>query len=169
MFDDALFALRRIIRSLDIHSRKLVQRTGLTGPQASLLKLLVQPLRQPLTVGELARRMHLGQTTVTEILDRLENRGLIVRSRSDTDKRRVLVTATSNGELLLRQALPLPEESFAAAFRQLSSSRQTQIASSLRHVATLLDTPDIFAEGAFPASPPPSPSLSGTKPRANSR
>jgi len=113
--------------------------------------------------------MHLGQTTVTEILDRLENRGLVLRSRSDTDKRRVLVTATSNGERLLREALPLPEESFAAAFRQLSSSRQTQIASSLRHVATLLDTPDIVGDAVVPASPLPSPSLSATKPRANSR
>ena len=72
-------ALRRIIRAIDLHSRSLVQRFGLTGPQLVVLKELIE--RSPRPVSELAAAVNLSQATVTGILDRLERKDMIARVR----------------------------------------------------------------------------------------
>lgn len=111
--DDVLIALRKIIRAIDLHSKKLDQQHGVTGPQVLVLTTLLANTA-PLTVGEVARRANLSQATVTDILDRLERRGLIRRERSDEDKRRVLVTPTELAAPLLRSTPPLLQDSFTA-------------------------------------------------------
>ena len=78
-------ALRRIIRAIDLHSRSLVQRYGLTGPQLVVLKELVDA--SPRTVSELAAAVNLSQATVTGILDRLERKDMVIRRRDSKDKR----------------------------------------------------------------------------------
>ncbi len=131
-----LLALRRIARAIDLHSKRLVQRYGLTGPQALVLRSLL--LVSELSVGELARRVNLSQATVTDILDRLEKRALVQRTRSTADKRRVLVRATADAKAL-GDALPLLQESFVAEFRRLQEWEQTLILSSLQRVASMMD------------------------------
>ncbi|HEY5719889.1 MAG TPA: MarR family transcriptional regulator, partial [Gammaproteobacteria bacterium] len=61
-------ALRRIIRAVDLHSKRLLQSHGLTGPQLLLLRELAAAGH--CTVGQLAGRLRLGQATVTAILAR---------------------------------------------------------------------------------------------------
>ena len=62
-FDAVLIAIRRIIRAIDLQSRKLVQSHGLTGPQALILKEVNRS--QGLTAGELALKVSLSQATIT--------------------------------------------------------------------------------------------------------
>lgn len=135
--DEVLIALRRIARAIDLHSKQLVQRYGLTGPQALILKNLLGT--QALSVGELAKHVNLSQATVTDILDRLEKRRLVERQRSTTDKRRVLVRATKNAEKLLGTALPLLQESFVSEFQKLAEWEQTLVLSTLQRVALMMN------------------------------
>src|SRR4051812_3607546 len=51
----------------------------------------------PLTVGEQAAHLGLGKATATELVDRLERRGLVARMRDDRDRRRVFVWGTPAG------------------------------------------------------------------------
>ncbi len=139
--EEVLIALRRIMRAIDIHSKRLVQRHGITGPQALLLKNLLDLKESP--VGQLAKRVNLSQATVTDILDRLEKRGLIRRTRSDSDKRRVLVSATPSAEKVLRDASPLLEQRFIAAFGRLSEREQARIHVSLNRVAAMMGATDM--------------------------
>ena len=89
---EVLIALRRIIRAIDIHSRRLSKQYGLTGPQLLLLNE-IEGTGQML-VGTLAKRAHLSQATVTTVIDRLEAHLLVTRRRDDGDKRRVWVSLT---------------------------------------------------------------------------
>lgn len=95
MAQEIMRALRRIMRSMDISSRKLIAAHGLSIPQL----LCLQHLRDfgPLTSGALAKTIALSPPTVTGILDRLEMRGLVHRERRPEDKRRVLVALTQTG------------------------------------------------------------------------
>ena len=68
--DEVLVALRRVIRAIDIHSRKLAQRHGLTGPQALIVKEVLR--QQPVSIGALAKKISLSHATVTDIVKRLE-------------------------------------------------------------------------------------------------
>jgi len=141
--DEVLVTLRRIMRAIDIHSRRLEQRYGLTGPQMLLMKEIVRA--GELSVGELARRANLGQATVTNIVDRLEGRGLVTRTRSSADKRRVLLRASTEGARRLRSSPHLLQEQFVARFRNAPDWEQTLMLSTLQRIAGMMDAADIDA------------------------
>lgn len=141
--DEVLIALRRVIRAVDLHSRALVRSHGLTAPQALVLKEVVAARELP--VGALAQRVSLSHATITDILNRLERRALVVRSRSEMDRRRVLVRATPAAEQTLERAPPLLQESFASRFAQLADWEQTLLLASLQRIAALMDAERIDA------------------------
>jgi len=140
--DDVIIALRRVIRAVDLHSRKLVGSHGLTGPQALILKALQNG---SLTAGQLANRVNLSQGTVTDILNRLEQRGRISRIRDTQDRRRVLVEATDAGLAVLDKSPPLLQERFVQRFNDLQDWEQSQLLSSLQRIASMMDAEDIDA------------------------
>ena len=141
MSDQVIVALRRVIRAVDLHSRALVETHGLTGPQALLLNALQNG---SLSAGELAARVSLSQGTVTDILNRLEQRR-ISRVRDTQDRRRVLVKATEAGLAVLDKSPPLLQERFAQSFNSLQDWEQTQLLSSLQRIAWMMDAEDIDA------------------------
>jgi DNA-binding MarR family transcriptional regulator len=141
--DEVLVALRRVIRAVDLHSRALVRSHGLTAPQALVLKEVVAARELP--VGALAQRVSLSHATITDILNRLERRALVVRTRSEMDRRRVLVRATPAAEQTLERAPPLLQESFASRFAQLADWEQTLLLASLQRIAALMDAERIDA------------------------
>ncbi|MGD8309249.1 MAG: MarR family transcriptional regulator [Chromatiales bacterium] len=141
--EEVLVALRRLIRAVDLHSRHLAQTHGLTSPQALILKEALAGA--PLSAGEIARRVSLSQATVTDILNRLERRGLLTRVRSNEDRRRVLVQATRAGRDLMRRSPPLLQERFAERFMRLADWEQTMLLASLQRIAGMMDAGDIDA------------------------
>lgn len=149
--DQVLISLRRILRAIDLHSRRLVQNHGVTGPQALLLRSLVR--HEPMAVGELARSLQLSQATVTEILDRLEGRGLIRRVRSRADRRRVLVRTTGAGKALLERAPPLLQDGFIEAFEHLPQRERKRILDALHKIADMMDVPDLDAAPVLATGP----------------
>jgi DNA-binding MarR family transcriptional regulator len=135
--ESVLNPLRRIVRAIDLQSRQLVRRHGLTGPQNMLLRELAQT--GAVTVGRLAERISLSQATVTDILNRLEQRGLVLRMRSTDDKRCVQVSLTRAAEQLLQAAPPVLQEQFLDRFHALEPWEQHQIVAVLQRVAGMMD------------------------------
>ena len=140
--DQVIIALRRVIRAIDLHSRTLAGTHGLTGPQALILKALQH---DGLSAGELANRVSLSQGTVTDILNRLEQRGLVTRIRDTEDRRRVHVKTTAAGLELLKQSPSLLQESFIERFNNLQKWEQTQLLASLQRIAAMMDAEKIDA------------------------
>ena len=134
-------ALRRITRAIDLHSRRLVQSHGLTGPQTLLLRSLLNDGET--SVGDLAQRISLSQATVTDILNRLEKRGLVRRVKSETDRRRVYVEATTACDRLLENSPPLLQERFAERFDALEEWEQMLMLSTLQRIAVMMDVRDL--------------------------
>lgn len=141
--EDVLIALRQIVRAIDLHSKKLVQRHGVTGPQMLVLKKLAEAA--PVAVGELARRASLSQATITDILDRMERRNLVLRMRSKTDKRRVLVTVTPDGEQLLANSPPLLQDGFIAEFCKLPTWERTAMLATVQRIAAMMNAEHLDA------------------------
>jgi DNA-binding MarR family transcriptional regulator len=141
--DDVLISLRKIIQSIDLHSRFLVKQVGLTGPQLIILQEVSKSGEIP--IGKLAKTISLSQATVSGILDRLEKRGLVTRQRGETDRRQVFLQVTQQGKVLLKNAPPLMQESFVEAFSQIQDWEQAMILSSLQRLVFLLDAKAIEA------------------------
>jgi DNA-binding MarR family transcriptional regulator len=141
--DQVLTSLRRVIRAIDIHSRQLVKSANITGPQLRLLQLIRK--HQSATIKELADAMSLSQATVTSIMDRLENRHLILRVRSQTDKRKIHPQLTADGNALLDNAPTLLQDDFVRKFKQLHDWEQHMIIASIQRVAEMMDADGIDA------------------------
>lgn len=142
-YQQVLVALRRLIRATDLHSKQLVRTAGLTASQVLLLQAIDD--KESATSSELARMISLSQATVTTILDRLEERGLVSRQRSTRDKRKVYIFLTDQGKKVLAAAPAPLQEHFIRQFRQLQEWEQTAILSSLQRVAQMMDASDIDA------------------------
>jgi DNA-binding MarR family transcriptional regulator len=154
--DQILIALRRIVRAIDQHSRRLAQEFGLTGPQVVLLRELVR--NGEMHVAELAENISLSHATVTDILNRLEKRNLIDRTRSLTDRRRIMVTATEQAEALIKQSPPLLQEQFSDQLANLHDWELAQTLSVLQRVALMMDAKQVdasplLATGSVTAEP----------------
>ena len=66
--------------------------------------------RTSVTVKELGTELYLDSGTLTPLLKKLEERGLVTRRRSEEDERNLIVTVTEKGMALRELALPIPEE-----------------------------------------------------------
>jgi DNA-binding MarR family transcriptional regulator len=141
--DEVLISLRRILRATSIHSSKLRRSVGLSSAQLLVLQTAKEQKRP--TASEIAKSVSLSQATITTILTELEKRGLLLRERSETDRRRVHVSLTKAGKEVLRSAPKPLQDSFAARFTELASWEQLQILSVLEHVAVMMDADELDA------------------------
>lgn len=135
--EEVLKVLRRIIRAIELHSRSLSLKYGLTGPQLLVLKEIGSSPH--VSVSQLARQVSLSSATVTDILDRMEKRGLVQRTRSHSDRRRADVTITEKGQQTLSTAPTLLQEQFVSRFSEIKDWEQTLILSSLQRLASLME------------------------------
>jgi DNA-binding MarR family transcriptional regulator len=116
-------ALRAFLRKSERNARQ----SGLT-PQRYLLLLMIKGApdgREQSTVTELADRLQLAQSTVTELVRRAEEVGLIARAQSDADARVAHLKVTEEGERRLALAFTSNEQErdeLRAAIAQLDRS-----------------------------------------------
>jgi DNA-binding MarR family transcriptional regulator len=98
----ALAEFRYRIRIYLNGSEEAARSAGLE-PQQYLLLLALRglPLGREATIRELAERMQLRHHSVVELVDRLEQRSLLRRERSRSDRRQVIVHLTPRGEKIL--------------------------------------------------------------------
>ncbi len=129
--------IRKIGRNLDLHSRDLEKEFGLTVPQLNVLASVGPSGHVP--IGQVAARIHLTSATVTTIVDRLEDHGLVLRERSESDKRQVLVGLTDRGrDVLLRGPQPF-HDCFVRRLGEMDPWQRTELLSTLQYVAALMD------------------------------
>lgn len=150
-----LRALRRITRSVALHSRQLAACSHITAPQLVCLRTVID--RGPLTATAISREIHVSASTVVGILDRLEDKGLIKRERGREDRRIVFVSATPAG-IELAAATPAPlQKKLADALNALPELEQATITLSLERIVDLIEADGIGV--AEPAGEPASPIL----------
>jgi DNA-binding MarR family transcriptional regulator len=99
-----MVSLRRNTRAIDLHSRLLLQKHGLTSPQLAALRVIQRT--QAMSARTLARELGLRQGTVSGILGRLEKRALTHRTRGTRDCRNVHLELTDAGARVVEEAPP---------------------------------------------------------------
>lgn len=141
--DHIVASIRRIVRAIDVHSRRLVEEHGLTIPQLYTLQETAR--LGGAATGTLARAVHLSQPTVSGILDRLERQGLIRRERSAHDRRTVVVRITPEGEQALRSAPSLLQTRFRERLARLEAWERHWMLAALQRIAAMMDAGEIDA------------------------
>ena len=134
--EEVVAAIRQIIRAMDLQSKKLTKRYGLTGPQLIVLKEIYKYPGKKLS--EIARQVSLSQATVTSILDRLEQQGFAERHRVSSDKRKVNIILKEKALEILKGNPSLFQEDFSDKFEQLADWEKSMILASLQRLGVML-------------------------------
>ncbi len=140
---EALIAIRRILRVAELSARELSDRTGLTPSQVIVLQIIAREGQAG--AGAVAEAARLSQATITAILDRLEEKILIVRTRDPEDRRRVSLELTDAGRSTIADVPDVLQNRFVARFDRLADWEQAGLVASLERLAMLLDAEGIDA------------------------
>lgn len=138
---DIIDNIRRVFQVVNEYSKKAERQTGLTGPQLWAIKMIDETA--PIKVSELARRMYLHPATVVGILDRLESRNLVSRTRSKEDRRVVEVELTDLGQELVTQAPEVVQGLLVHGLETLPQEELLTIASGLEQLVKILGAQEI--------------------------
>jgi DNA-binding MarR family transcriptional regulator len=148
-----LQSLRRIIRAVDIHSRKLATQHKITGPQLGCLLAVKE--NGPITSSRLAQKVYLSPSTIVGIVDRLEEKGLVQRRRDSKDRRLIHICITEAGEDLVAAAPSLLQDTLANALLELPESEQISITMALEKLVDLTESRHIGAAPILETGPLP--------------
>lgn len=106
--DDLASKIEKYLRKSDfavrIEGRKILTNLSITPPQFTALQFIVHS-PQPMTIGDLSKKMALACSTVTDLIDRMEKLEYVQRKRDEEDKRVVRLLALKKGEEILSEVI----------------------------------------------------------------
>jgi DNA-binding MarR family transcriptional regulator len=127
-------ALEALVRAESNLTRRLaadLERTGVSATGFTMLVLLTSAGGR-LELRTMRRRLGASKATATEVLDTLENRGFVNRSRLESDRRAVAVSLSEAGYNLVTHAFPAHAERVREAFGVLDETEKRQLADLCR-------------------------------------
>ena len=128
MNDDSrqiLDSLRRLVQLLRLSDRAAERTVGLSGAQLFVLEELGK--EPALSLNDLADRTRTDQSSVSVVVGRLAEQGLVTRERSSEDGRRLKIRLTRSGRAALKKAPPVAQQKLLEALDSLSASDRRRL------------------------------------------
>jgi DNA-binding MarR family transcriptional regulator len=152
---EVLDALRRIVRTLREASRASERSIGLSAAQAFVLHRLAGA--PALSLNDLAARTLTHQSSVSVVVTKLALRGLVARSASAADGRRVEIALTARGRALLARSpgAAAAQDRIIAGLSLIGARRRRALAVLLRQLVGAMALSDEQPEMFFEGSPRP--------------
>lgn len=142
---DILIQIRKIVRSINLESKKIQKEYGVSIPQVLCLNFLHDAPNFHATQGEVKKFLNLNSSTVSGIINRLEKKGLVARLPKSGDKRVVNIALTSAGDELISAMPLLLHEQLSGKLDTLKDSELTTLEQSLDLLVSLLDIQSVEA------------------------
>ncbi|HKJ79032.1 MAG TPA: MarR family transcriptional regulator [Prolixibacteraceae bacterium] len=136
---DILIKIRKIVRSINLESKKIQKEYGVSIPQVLSMNYLYQSKNFQATQGEIKNFLNLNPSTTSGIINRLEGKGLLARLPKSGDKRVVNIILTSKGADLLQQIPALLHEQLSQKLAELDKNTLEQTKASLDLLINLLE------------------------------
>jgi DNA-binding MarR family transcriptional regulator len=137
---DILKKLRIVIRAAQRHSGWIEKQCGVNGAQLWIMQELMEA--PGMRVGQIAETLAIHQTTTSNLLDGLEKRGYIVKTRDPIDQRAVRIALSDAGAKVL-QGAPAPARGLLPeALRQLDPALAGELSIGLQGLLDSIGTLD---------------------------
>jgi len=131
---EALLNIHRTSSLLDAGMAEMLKPLDLSSAQYNVLRILRGAAKAGLPCGEIGCRMVTRDPDITRLLDRLEKRALIGRSRESGDRRVVTVRITTEGLLALKGLDSAVDRYVRHRFRKLGAERLRELIEALELV-----------------------------------
>jgi len=143
--NEILIKIRKIVRSVDIESKKIQKEYGVSIPQVLCLSFVKESHNYQSTQNEIRKFLNLNSSTVSGIICRLETKGLLARLPKSGDKRVVNIALTSTGDKLLSTIPSLLHEQLSEKLSKLGDDELKKVEVSLDTLVRLLDIEQLKA------------------------
>lgn len=127
-----LDSIRRLVRLLRVSDRQAQAELGVSGAQLFVLTELGKT--PALSLGELAARTRTDQSSVSVVVTRLVEAGLVTRDRDERDARRLVLHLTKSGRTMLQKAPVVAQERLLAIFDQMPPEELQRFAGTLQKI-----------------------------------
>ena len=131
-----LDSIRRLVRLLRLADRAAQNELGLSGAQLFVLQELGKT--PSLSLNELAERTRTDQSSVSVVVTRLVEAGLVARDRDVRDARRLVLTLTKGGTAVVRRSSPAAQERILAVVDGMASADRKRFADAFERLVTEL-------------------------------
>jgi len=153
-YTDILINIRKIVRALNLESKRILKEFGVSIPQLLCLGYLSGQDGYKATHKDVAAYLNLNSSTVTGIITRLEKKGFVARLPKMGDKRVTYVTLTSAGFKVLNSTPGLLHELLTRKLPQLPVETLNQIDDSLNILVDCLGIEQTEASPVFTIEEP---------------
>jgi DNA-binding MarR family transcriptional regulator len=131
-----ILALRKIMQQMDYHSRRLNKCYGLTVPQIICLYEIYENGR--MTISALSKKIYLSMSTIVGVIDRLEEKQFVNRTRDIQDRRIIYIDITEKGKEFVSAAPYLLHNRLNDNLQVLTVEEQVALANSINLLVDLL-------------------------------
>ena len=143
--NEILLKIRKIVRSINLESKKVQKEYGVSIPQILCLEYLNRVDNYQATQKELRDYLSLNSSTISGIINRLEKKGYIARLPKRADKRRTHIVMTSKGSELLNQTPLLLHEKLTKKLENVPNDHTSDINEALDLIIDYLGIDDVDA------------------------
>jgi DNA-binding MarR family transcriptional regulator len=128
--------LRRVINTVELYSSRLKDRTGINASQLSCMLIIYTA--GPLSITKISEHVSLSPSMLTSIVDQLEKKELVVRSRKSSDRRVILIELTEKGKQLARHAPPSFQEQLTTVLDRKTGDFKKSLRSHLSQLLSII-------------------------------
>jgi len=141
---DTLALFRIVFKSANRHFHEIEKKTGIGG--ASLWALAEIADAGNLTVSGLAKAMAIHQSTASNLMEKLESSGYVLRSRGTEDRRVVYIQITPKGRATLEKSPPPYRGILPDALMRLDPATLAELNQNLTKLVSTLEHKQANAE-----------------------
>lgn len=141
---EIIFSIRKLMQAGEFYTKELNKKYQVSAPQLNCLLSLYE--NGPLPPSQIAKHIMVKSSTVTGIVDRLEQKGLVKRFRNSPDRRIITIELTDSGKNLAMNAPPPIQQKIIDGLKKLSEDELDQIILPLTKLTDMLDVQDLDVE-----------------------
>ena len=138
--------LKKILNAAEIYSSRVKAKTGLNASQLSCLLELGSS--GPLPLSKLSRQVFLSPSMITAIVDQLEKRELVVRTRSSSDRRVILIELTGQGAETVKKSPPSFQQQLMKGLQDLKLKEKKILHESLSTLFSVI-VPEVLPDSSL--------------------
>lgn len=131
-----IIALRKMMQQMDYYSRKLNKQYGLTVPQIICLSEIYE--NGMMTISSLSKKVFLSMSTLVGVIDRLEEKELVKRTRDLKDRRTIYIGSTEKGRDFVAASPYLLHNKLNENLQVFTEDEQIVITNSINLLVNLL-------------------------------
>lgn len=144
-YTDILVYIRKIVRSVNLESKRIQKKYEVSIPQLLVLGFLTEQDNYQASHAKIAKFLTLNPSTATGILQRMEKKGWIARLPHPTDRRTVIVAITVKGLELQRKTPSLLHEKITNRLETASDTKIEELKLAFEAIIDFLKIEDVEA------------------------